>query len=252
MIIKKTMFTDASGYHESWFPDASGNIDSRFPDASFDQSEQQETILLFWLVEWCVREPWINVPRRVREPRFMVPWRVGEHRFLIIIGTVHWLFNRFTYFYSRRWMSPVWQSAERWVDKTALPRHNQPQPAPLGGSLPRLPAHHSSPRRPKIKQISDTLQRFLPVDVTSTLCLVWSPASHKQSCHCWLTRPIARTWSRRTLFLEQTSSLLPITRENKFIRVSVTRCQRTLKMLSKMTGEFLEDRWRWWFYRQTS
>ena len=47
MIIKKTMFPDASGYHESWFPDASGNIDSRFPDASFDQSEQEETILLF-------------------------------------------------------------------------------------------------------------------------------------------------------------------------------------------------------------
>ena len=34
MIIKKTMF-----------PDASGNYDSRFPDASFDQSEQQETNL---------------------------------------------------------------------------------------------------------------------------------------------------------------------------------------------------------------
>ena len=49
MIIKKTMFPDASENRESWFPDASGNIDSRFPDASFDQSEQQETISLYLL-----------------------------------------------------------------------------------------------------------------------------------------------------------------------------------------------------------
>ena len=47
MIIKKTMFPDASGYRESWFPDASGNIDSRFPDASFDQSEQQDCLPVF-------------------------------------------------------------------------------------------------------------------------------------------------------------------------------------------------------------
>ena len=49
MIIKKTMYPDASGYRESWYPDASGNLVLRFPDASYldlDQSEQQETILL--------------------------------------------------------------------------------------------------------------------------------------------------------------------------------------------------------------
>ena len=49
MIIKKTMYPDASGYRESWHPDASGYRDSRYPDASYldlDQSEQQDCLLL--------------------------------------------------------------------------------------------------------------------------------------------------------------------------------------------------------------
>ena len=38
MIIKKTMYPDASGYRESWYPDASY--------LDLDQSEQQDCLLL--------------------------------------------------------------------------------------------------------------------------------------------------------------------------------------------------------------
>ena len=98
MIIKKTRYPDASGYRESWYPDASGYRQNMVPwrvgvpwivvpwrvgvpwivvprcvMIDLDQSEQQETILLLWLVQvkvWSIRVPRFTVPRRVGEPCF--------------------------------------------------------------------------------------------------------------------------------------------------------------------------------------
>ena len=79
----KTWFPDASGYRESWYPDASY--------LDLDQSEQQDCLLLLWLVQINHDASGYLVLRFPDASRNLV--------FLIIIGTLHWLYCDYVLWY---------------------------------------------------------------------------------------------------------------------------------------------------------